>query len=296
MRLYLPSVIVLFFCVTAKAQDAGTFAASGDGFTHDAAIRYISDTTVTVKTYSDINDYDLLGVNFGVTFSRMSFNPPQKQDWLFNPFYASITYTHYLKMFGYMPFFGVKVGIAYGKEGYKFKENKETGTIYKIDGATQAVMDVIEVPFLSHFHFDAMHFKIMADAGIYGGYRRTIRRTGPSITPGLENAFASTDRQPDYGLQGGLGFGLVFSPLEFHVNALLRYSWSSIYTPNSSPSVYKEYYYRFAYPFDISVMAGIHIQLTKRTGRTTKDLKRMAREIVENGWELENGNTESKDR
>ena len=43
-------------------------------------------------------------------------------------------------------------------------------------------------------------------------------------------------------------------------------------------------------------MAGIHIQLTKRTGRTTKDLKRMAREIVENGWELENGNTESKDR
>ena len=43
-------------------------------------------------------------------------------------------------------------------------------------------------------------------------------------------------------------------------------------------------------------MFGIYYQLTKRTGRTSKDLKRQARDIVINGWELEHGNTESKDR
>ena len=157
-------------------------------------------------------------------------------------------------------------------------------------------MDVVEVPFLAHFHFDALHFKIMANAGLYGGYRRTITRTGPNVTPGLENAFATTDRRPDYGLQGGAGIGFIFDPVEIHVNALLRYSWSSIYTPDSSPSIYNQYYYRFAYPLDVNVMVGVYFQLTKRTGRTSKDLKRQARDIVENGWELYNERTEGKDR
>jgi hypothetical protein len=259
-------------------------------------VRYIQDTTVTVQNVADINDYDLIGINYGVTYSQMQFNPPLKQDWLFNPLYVSLTYTHYLKLFQYMPYFGYQIGIAYGKEGYRFTENKETHTIYKIEGATQAVMDVVEVPFLAHFHFDALHFKIMANAGLYGGYRRTITRTGPNVTPGLENAFATTDRRPDYGLQGGAGIGFIFDPVEIHVNALLRYSWSSIYTPDSSPSIYNQYYYRFAYPLDVNVMVGVYFQLTKRTGRTSKDLRRQARDIVENGWELYNERTEGKDR
>lgn len=259
-------------------------------------VRYIQDTTVTVQNVADINDYDLIGINYGVTYSQMQFNPPLKQDWLFNPLYVSLTYTHYLKLFQYMPYFGYQIGIAYGKEGYRFTENKETHTIYKIEGATQAVMDVVEVPFLAHFHFDALHFKIMANAGLYGGYRRTITRTGPNVTPGLEKAFATTDRRPDYGLQGGAGIGFIFDPVEIHVNALLRYSWSSIYTPDSSPSIYNQYYYRFAYPLDVNVMVGVYFQLTKRTGRTSKDLKRQARDIVENGWELYNERTEGKDR
>ena len=244
----------------------------------------------------EINNYDIIGVNYGVTFSQMSFNPPVKQEWIFNPVYASVDYIHHMKMFGYMPYFGYRIGLAYGHEGYRFQENKETGTIYKIEGATEAVMDVVEIPFLAHFHFDALHFKILANAGPYVGYRRTIERRGPAVTPGLENAFADTDIQTDFGLQGGAGIGFMFNPFEFHINALLRYSWSSIYTPDSSPSIYNKYYYRFAYPLDVNITAGIYFQLTKRTGRTSKDLRRQAKEIVIKGWELENGNAESQDR
>ena len=182
------TIALLFSGLCLFAQEAGTFAVEGPQPSSSGNVRYIQDTTVTVETYSDINDYDLIGINCGLTWSQMQFNPPVKQEWTVNPFYVSLNYTHYLKMFDYMPFFGYQIGIAYGKEGYKFKENKDTGTIYSIEGATEAVMDVIEVPFLAHFHFDALHFKIMANAGLYGGYRRTITRTGPKVTPGLEKA------------------------------------------------------------------------------------------------------------
>jgi len=265
----------------------------------------------------EINDYDLLGVNYGVSYSQMMFNPPVKQAWVFNPVYLSVNYIHYLKLFDYMPYFGYQIGLAYGHEGYRFKENKEKGTIHKVEGATEALIEVVEMPFLAHFHYDALHFKIMVNAGLYGGYRTSITRKGPSITEGLEFDFATTDRRPDYGLQGGAGIGLVFNPFEFHLNALLRYSWSSIYTPDSSPSIYNQYYYRFAYPLDVNITFGVYFQLTKRTGRTSKDLRRQAKEIVIKGWEIEhgvsqpaeqsedkaeneekpeNGDTESKDR
>lgn len=281
-RLFILSVLLSGF-VTASAQEAGGY-------------RFIPDTNVVVKNFADINDYSILGVNCGVTFSQMSFNPTVKQAWLFNPMYYSVMFTHYLKMFSYMPYFGYQLGIAYGKEGYKFKENKDTKTIYSIEGAHQAVFEEVEIPFLAHFHFDALHFKIMANAGLYAGYRLSIVRSGPSVTPGLENSFKDTDRQPDYGLQGGAGIGFIFTPVEFHFNAMVRYSWSSIYTPDSSPSKWNQYYYRFAYPLDLMITAGVHIQLTKRFGRTTKDLKRQAKEIVLNGWELEYGDSQSQNR
>ncbi len=277
------SALISLSCLGAFAQDE---------------IRVIKDTTVKVETYADINDYDLLGFNYGITYSKMTYrNEYKRQEWLYQPVYMSLMYTHYLKLFDYMPFFGYQIGIAYGKEGYSFKKDKEKGTIDTEEGATRVRMEVVEIPFLAHLHFDALHFKVMANAGIYGGYRFSITRTGPNVTPGLENSFAETDIQPDYGLQGGVGFGLIFNPVEFHVNALVRYSWSSIYQPNTiSWEPAKSYYYRYAYPFDVNITAGIYIQLTKRTGRTSRDLKRQAREIVIKGWELENEFSESKDR
>ena len=41
-----------------------------------------------------------------------------------------------------------------------------------------------------------------------------------------------------------------------------------------------EDYYRFAYPSNIIVSAGVHFQLTKRSGMTKKELKNKARSIV----------------
>ena len=90
------------------------------------------------------------------------------------------------------------------------------------------------------------------------------------------NSFAPYEKRIDYGLKGGLGFGLVFDPVEIHIQATYKHSLSSIYEPDYN----SEYYYRFAYPAGITVSAGIHFQLTKRSGKTKAELKREAKKLV----------------
>ena len=235
--------------------------------------------TVKIDKTLRLNDYSLIGLQYGVGLSQVMWNPAQKQNMLLMPVNVGVTYTLYGKMFGYMPYFGFQAGIFYAREGYEFKYNEERNYTYTIEGAEKAVMDVIEVPILSHLHVDFWHFKIIAQLGVFAGYRLSIQRypgeTG-YVKPEVQNSFLDTDNRFDYGLKGGLGFGLVFDPVELHIQAMYKHSLSSLYAPDH----YSQYYYRFAYPSNIVISAGLHFQLTKRSGMTKRDLKKQAREIV----------------
>lgn len=279
IKKYLLSVVLLMPCALCLAQNPSdsTKAALADTLKADLYSDIYLDT-VKVNRVFELNDYSMIGVEYGVSFSRMLFNPPQTQTNLFSPNTFGIFYTRYGKMFNYLPYFGFKVGLRYSHEGYKFKENKDTKTTYNIEGATEAIMDVAEVPLMAHLHLDGLHYKIMADAGIYGGYRLNIKRTGDGVDESIVNSFLDTDRRFDYGLCGGVGFGLVFDPFEFHFNVNVRYSWGTIYDPDY---VIKDYY-RFAYPFDIMATAGVYFQLTRRTGRGKAQLRREAYNQVYN--------------
>ncbi len=279
IKKYLLSVVLLMPCALCLAQNPSdsTKAALTDTLKADLYSDIYLDT-VKVNRVFELNDYSMIGVEYGVSFSRMLFNPPQTQTNLFSPNTFGIFYTRYGKMFNYLPYFGFKVGFRYSHEGYKFKENKDTKTTYNIEGATEAIMDVAEVPLMAHLHLDGLHYKIMADAGIYGGYRLNIKRTGDGVDESIANSFLDTDRRFDYGLCGGVGFGLVFDPVEFHFNVNVRYSWGTIYDPDY---VSKDYY-RFAYPFDIMATAGVYFQLTRRTGRGKAQLRREAYNQVYN--------------
>lgn len=279
IKKYLLSVVLLMPCALCLAQNPSdsTKAALADTLKADLYSDIYLDT-VKVNRVFELNDYSMIGVEYGVSFSRMLFNPPQTQTNLFSPNTFGIFYTRYGKMFNYLPYFGFKVGFRYSHEGYKFKENKDTKTTYNIEGATEAIMDVAEIPLMAHLHLDGLHYKIMADAGIYGGYRLNIKRTGDGVDESIVNSFLDTDRRFDYGLCGGVGFGLVFDPFEFHFNVNVRYSWGTIYDPDY---VSKDYY-RFAYPFDIMATAGVYFQLTRRTGRGKAQLRREAYNQVYN--------------
>lgn len=233
--------------------------------------------TVKIKKHIKINDYILVGVNYGVSFDMTLFNPAkQNQGWLMQPNYVSVTFTKYSKLFDILPYCGFVTGLAYGHEGYVFNPNDETGYIQDVDGASRCSMDVIEVPFMTQIHIDANMLKFMGNVGVYGGYRRSVTRSGAGLDPAYADKFRDYEHRIDYGLQGGVGVALMFDPVEIHFNCLVRWGWSSLYDAD----YYSQYYYRFANPFGIMATAGVHFQLTKRTGNTTKQLKIKAKEKV----------------
>ncbi|MBR6001346.1 MAG: outer membrane beta-barrel protein [Bacteroidales bacterium] len=240
--------------------------------------------TVNVRKRFIVNDYDIIGVEAGVQFCGVSFNPSRPSKFIFAAPTYGITYTHYCKMMGFMPYFGISVGVFHGYSGYAYKVNKDTGKTPIRDTITYesgAIMERIEVPLLSSFHFDTRHFKIMADVGLFGGYRYNIRRSGEYVdynerSSARKNKFLDFENRWDYGIKAGLGFGLVFGPVEFHIKGTFKYSWSSLYKPN----YYNQYYYRFAYPMDIGVVGGLYFHLTKRTGKTRAELRKEAKNAL----------------
>lgn len=238
------------------------------------------DTTATLELRPEgiVNDYSVIGVNFGAGISRLNMNPSgYRQGWQFNPWYFSVSYIKNLKMFDTLPYFGYQIGLAYGHEGYKFLPKKESGYQHNIEGATECSISTIELPFMLHGHIDWSHFKVMINAGPYVGYRLGIERYGNYVTPGLEKSFSSKDYRWDYGIYGGAGFALIFDPIEIHFNAIGHlWSWGSLYQPD----YYSPIYYSFAYPFDINFTLGIYFQLGKRYGKTSKELKKEAFNIV----------------
>ena len=235
--------------------------------------------TVTIAKTTEINDYSMIGLHYGMGLSLVMWNPTQKQDMLLMPYNIGITYTKYGKMFGYMPFFGFQIGLLFTQEGYQFKYNEERKYVYKVEGAEKAVMDVVEMPFMAHMHYDFWNMKILANIGCYAGYRLGIERfpgkTG-HVDPALQYSFKETDRRIDYGIKGGVGFGFVFDPIEIHIQGWYKHSMGTLYDPD----YYSQYYYRYAYPANFIVTAGIHYQLTKRSGKTKADIKKQAKEMV----------------
>lgn len=257
--------------------------------------------TLNLERKSVINDYSMIGVQYGVGINRTLFNPTKNHTSMITPLNIGVFYTKYGKMFRYMPYFGYQIGILYGHDGYMFKPN-DKGITPTVDGAVKAEYEFIEVPFMSHFHLDAGYFKIMANLGLYGGYRLSVKRFGKEVKEYYRSNFYDYDRRIDYGIRGGLGFALIFSPIELHITALAKYSMSSLYNPDyKSP-----YYYRFAYPFDVMISAGVHFQLTKRRGKTKAQLKKEAYDIVygtsieektdKNIKSIENGKDNSQNR
>lgn len=237
-----------------------------------------------IKKKLVLNDYSMIGIQGGVGLSQVMWNPKYRQDMILMPVNFGVLYTKYGRMFGYMPYFGFQIGLMYAQEGYQFKSDKDDPDRIPntIQGADKAVYDVVEMPLLSHIHFDMWRMKIIANIGFYAGYRLKIHRfpyggefTNPAYAE-TENAFLETDRRWDYGIKGGLGFGLVFDPIEIHIKAMYKHSLSSLYNPDYA----SKYYYRYAYPSNIVISAGLHFQLTKRTGKTKSDLKKQAKELV----------------
>ncbi len=241
--------------------------------------------TVNVNRVSGLNDYFMIGANYGVTFSTVYFNPTKMgADIKFQPTYFSLMFTHYEKMFNYLPYFGLTMGVSYWHSGVRFNDNPDTGyPLGYIDGATDVTMETVELPAMMQMHFDSAPVKVLANLGGYIGYRLSIERSGIWLDEEYTNKFRDYEYRFDYGLVGGAGLGFMFDPVEIHLNLLGRWSLQNLYQPdyyNETFHPYNTYFYRYANPIDISLTIGVYFQLTKRTGKTTKQIKQEARDIV----------------
>lgn len=235
--------------------------------------------TVSVQKTLSLNDYTSIGFQYGYNLARMTFNPAKRQGMLYEPNQFGLLITHYEKLFNYMPYFGLQAGLFKGRDGFRFKQNEEGEWSAHVDGATQAVFDYVEVPFMALAHIDLWNFKLLVGGGLYGAWRYNVHREGETwlgFEPDFSDSFKDYEHRLDYGWTVTAGFGLVFDPVEFHVTGRLRWGLNSLYDPD----YYSPYYYRYAYPLDIVISAGIHVQLTKRTGKTSSQLRREARSIV----------------
>lgn len=233
--------------------------------------------TVNIRKRALINDYTMLGVQYGASMNRVSFNPTKEQSALmtFNNF--GILFTKYEKLFRYMPYFGYQIGLFYGHDGYKFEPNDE-GICSSVDGATKAIYEYIEVPAMAHLHIDAgQYFKMMANIGIYGSYKLSVKRYG-DVPEEYVNKFYPYDKRFEYGIRGGGGIALMFSPIELHIGVSIKYAFSSLYEPDYA----SQYYYRYASPFDLMFTFGVHYRLTKRMGKTKGQLRKEAKNLVFN--------------
>ena len=270
--IYMAVGLLAFFSANAQVKTDEMIVLDVDSITDEQL------DTINVRKKLFINDYSMIGIQYGAGLSQVMWNPPQEQSLLFVPVNFGITYTKYGQMFA-MPYFAFKAGLFYAKEGYQFEYNEEYDWTYKIEGAEKAVLEVVEVPLLFQFHYDAWNFKIMAEIGCYGGYRLGIERfpgkTG-YVSDALRHSFKDTDRRMDYGIKGGAGFALVFEPVEIHFQAAYKHSLASLYEPD----YYSKYYYRYAYPQNIVVSVGTHFHLTKRSGKTKAAIRKLAKDMV----------------
>ncbi len=276
MRKFLTITLLLCAALTRLGAQTDTLEYSTE---------YLDSLDYNQLTRGAINDYSLIGVNYGATFSTIFFNPYKMgTDFIFNPTYFSVMYTHHEKMFNYIPYFGLTIGLSYSHSGARFKDNPETGLPQGyIDGATYQSMETVEMPAMMQIHVDSYPFKVLANLGGYVGYRLSVTRSGIYLDEEFQNKFRDYERRFDYGIIGGVGLGYMFDPVELHLNVLGRWSLQNLYEPDYENSVfhpYNTYYYRFANPIDISVTFGVYFQLTKRTGRTNRQLRQEARAIV----------------
>ena len=242
------------------------------------------DSTVVSKLPS--NNYWMLGAYGGATLNYGYWNPTRNVRWSPNLPVFGFSVVRYFSMFGMFPNMGLEFGFQQNWEGYEFKRNKEgdnSGYIFTETGAYKARMRVPEVYMATHFHVDmGSYTKLIAKVGVYGGYRMDIERTpeeswvDDTATQMYAKDFRSYDLRLTYGLHGGLGFALMFDPVEIHLNVQVKWGWGSFWEPD----YYDDFYYRFGYPLDISPTLGVYYQLTSRHGHSRAQLRSLARKMA----------------
>ena len=226
------TLLLLFFLVPlcAWGQDDETFIFDmGNDFAD-------IDTLPPPVKYKSVH---MIGVQYGVNMSNIIATPSLGQEAIWTYDNAGVYYTYFHALWDHLFNFGLQVGVKYGHQGYT--------TPYEQYGE---ICQVVEMPILSKFKVDFAQerFRLLINLGPFVGYR---------LSTDKEGGFDKYDQRYAYGIMGGLGFAVVFKPLEFHIEGNYQYSLASMYHTYK----YSDIYWLYAYPSNLSITASVHIHL-----------------------------------
>ncbi|MDR1406353.1 MAG: PorT family protein [Prevotellaceae bacterium] len=134
---------------------------------------------------------------------------------------------------------GIQAGINYAEKGYmrtarEYYDLQDLEKGYDLINMSSRHFQLIDIPFVTQFHYELWKLRAVANAGIYGSY--ILRSQSVALQPGVQpdnNDF----HKFDYGLRFGGGLALMLHPLEIQVEFAYAVGLGYIYNPNASGAV-----------------------------------------------------------
>ncbi len=159
----------------------------------------------------------LIGVKYGVGITDVTFSNSLEHKALISPKNIGIYYTYLHTLWGYMPYFGLEVGLEYSELGTKIIEkDDESETTSEIEDR----YDCLQLQMLCQFRKDFWKMRVYLNIGPYAYWVKSSQ---------------SLDEVPDTtnklggGLMGGLGFAYRMNRFEIHLEGNVKYAFNHFY-------------------------------------------------------------------
>ena len=225
-------VLLMASCLGLRAQDDGRPGAVQDTvFTipdYNAELPSGADILkqdIDVKPVKKYHSTHMIGVRYGVNLATAQFSPDVLPGyvWCLNNY--GIVYTYYNNLGEMLDNFGTQAIVRLNREGFT------------AEYVPDMKYTVAEAELMANFRFNMKPFRLFISGGPYAGYRLDNDREGDDKWLRYDNRF-------DYGLVFGGGVGIMFGPMEFHLETNYKWGLSSYY----HTFYYSDEYWLFAYP------------------------------------------------
>jgi hypothetical protein len=124
---------------------------------------------------------------------------------------------------------GIQTGFNYTEKGFQG------------DSTYVRRYQVVEIPFVSQFHYEVWKLRAIANAGLYAAYSISAENTFFDLAGGPNRdesyTFQSTDRRFDYGLRLGAGVGVMLQPVEILLEFNYSIGFGYIHKPVNPPQI-----------------------------------------------------------
>jgi hypothetical protein len=132
---------------------------------------------------------------------------------------------------------GIQTGVNYSEKGYlryiripePVPDNLDK---FRLEERSSRRFQVVEVPFVTQFHYELWLLRAMANVGLYGTY--LLKDESVAIAPNAEVETMKYNNF-DYGLRFGAGLALMLRPLEIQFEFNYSVGLGYLYDPHACP-------------------------------------------------------------